>query len=88
AITIGCLPAATGCRLAVSDQGAGMSPEQVQHVLSGDFIVSSTYADERKGNGLGYLIVREAVALLDAQLQIESAPGQGTTVFVNLPGKN
>ena len=35
--------------------------------------------------GLGLVSMRERAALADATIQIESAPGQGTTIFVRKP---
>ena len=37
------------------------------------------------GGGLGLLGMRERVELLDGSLQVEAAPGQGTTLIVALP---
>jgi chemotaxis family two-component system sensor kinase Cph1 len=34
---------------------------------------------------LGLLGIRERVALVDGSLEVESAPGGGTTVFVRIP---
>lgn len=40
---------------------------------------------EAAGAGLGLIGMRERASLVSAQLQIESAPGRGTTVFVRIP---
>jgi len=36
---------------------------------------------------MGLLGMRERAALIDGEVQIESKPGQGTTVFVRVPVK-
>jgi len=40
---------------------------------------------ETAGAGLGLIGMRERASLVGAQLQIESTPGRGTTVFVRIP---
>lgn len=43
-------------------------------------------ADRNERRGLGLVGMRERAALVGGKLEVESAPGQGTTVFVTLPG--
>ncbi len=74
--------------VSVSDQGTGMLPEQIKNILSGHFIISSTNVDNRKGNGLGYLIIKDLVGMMGASLSIESEKERGTTVRVIIPLKN
>ncbi len=56
--------------LIVEDDGRGFDP----HAPAGD-----------EGVHLGLLGIRERAALLGGRLTIESAPGQGTTLFVEIP---
>ena len=58
------------------------------------YCVRITVADDGVGfdpeastDGFGLLGMRERAALLDGTLEIESAPGQGTTVRVTLPSR-
>jgi signal transduction histidine kinase len=74
--------------VSVSDQGTGMLPEQIENILSDRFIISSTNVDNRKGNGLGYLIIKDLVKMMGGSLSIESEKERGTTVKVIIPGKN
>jgi signal transduction histidine kinase len=73
--------------VSVSDQGTGMLPEQIENILSDHFIISSTNVDNRKGNGLGYLIIKDLVKMMGGSLSIESEKERGTTVKVIIPGK-
>jgi len=41
-----------------------------------------------KDRGVGLLGMRERAALIGAQFEIESKPGEGTSIFVRYPGKN
>jgi len=55
--------------LIVEDDGVGFDPSGIK----GD------------GRGFGLLGMQERAALVGATLQIESAPGEGTTIFVRMP---
>lgn len=71
--------------LHVSDSGEGIPAEKVQKILKGDALESSPDTDMQKGNGLGYLIIRELINLLKGEIQIETELGHGTTVTIKLP---
>ncbi len=71
--------------ITVTDEGVGMTPEQIQNILSDQFIVSSANIDNRKGNGLGYLIIKDLLKMMGASLQIKSEKGKGTEVVVMIP---
>jgi PAS domain S-box-containing protein len=61
-----------GVHLRVEDDGRGFDPR-------------STSRSESAGSGIGLLSMRERAALLRGEVQIESAPGSGTTVLADLP---
>ncbi|MBI4790626.1 MAG: HAMP domain-containing protein, partial [Chloroflexi bacterium] len=66
-------------RVAVADRGAGISAQD-QARLFERFARTG-----REGVGLGLAIVKDIVELHRGQVGIESAPGQGTTVWFTLP---
>jgi signal transduction histidine kinase len=66
-------------RLTVSDTGAGIPPELHARVFD-DF-----YTTRTDGTGLGLSIVRRIVMDLDGAVTLQSEPGQGTRVVVELP---
>ncbi len=70
--------------ITVKDNGVGMTPEQVKNILADDFIISSANMDNRKGNGLGYLIIKDLVKMMDAKLEIISNKTEGTRVSITL----
>ena len=71
----------TTIRVEVEDTGAGMSAETQRHVFDRFY-----RAEDRgpEGFGLGLAIVREAVRSLDGRVELDSAPGKGTLVRVEL----
>lgn len=65
--------------LEVSDQGCGMSPENLQKVFE-PFHTTKSY-----GTGLGLPIVKRIVDSHGGRLSIDSKEGTGTTVQIRLP---
>ena len=66
----------------VTDTGVGMSSEVMACVFDPFF----TTKDLGAGTGLGLSICHGIISSVGGQIVIESAPGQGTTVRVTLPG--
>jgi signal transduction histidine kinase len=67
--------------VAVRDTGRGMTPEQIRRATEPFYTTKAPGA----GTGLGLAIVDHIVRAHRGRLQIESAPGAGTTVRVRLP---
>jgi signal transduction histidine kinase len=68
-------------RITVCDDGAGMAPE----VLARAFDPFYTTRGVGKGTGLGLTVARDIVAAHGGRIELQSAPGRGTTVTVVLP---
>ena len=66
-------------RIAFADTGRGMSAEETGMIFN-DF-----YTTKAAGTGLGLSIVRRLVLDLGGALRVETEPGVGTQVFVELP---
>ena len=66
-------------RVTVADTGPGMTREQLERAFD-DF-----YTTKAGGTGLGLSIVRRLVMDLDGVLRIETEPGAGTRVVLELP---
>ena len=81
-ITVGAVSTDTAHEIFVQDQGMGMTTEQVANLLSAETIISSANTGHRKGNGLGYLIIKDLLKMMDAAINISSEKGKGTTVTI------
>lgn len=67
----------------ISDQGEGMSAEVQKHIFEKFYQGDSSRRAE--GNGLGLALVKRILDLCGGVVQVESAPGKGTSFFVTLP---
>ena len=67
------------CLLTVSDQGIGMTEEQLAHIFDRFYRVDASNTAV-KGVGLGMSIVRNIVLAHDGDIQVESQLGTGTTI--------
>jgi len=71
--------------ISIQDEGAGMTPEQIQNIMNDEVIISSTTVDNRKGHGLGYLIIKDLIKMIGAELIIVSEKEKGTIVSIKIP---
>nr|HPN60065.1 HAMP domain-containing sensor histidine kinase [Chitinophagaceae bacterium] len=70
--------------VSVKDEGIGMSPEQIQRLMAEEVVITSANVDNKKGHGLGYLIIKDLLKTMDASLDIQSKKGQGATVSIQM----
>ena len=69
-------------KLTVADTGIGIPAEHLGRVCERFYRVDKSHSKQSGGTGLGLSIVKHAASYHDAELQIESIPGTGTTVTV------
>ena len=62
--------------MVVSDQGRGMTPEEIEQI--GAFRQFDREKTAQQGLGLGLVLVQKFASLYHAELHLESYPGQGT----------
>jgi len=74
-----------GITLIIEDTGVGMTQEQINNIMADHFIISSANVDRRKGNGLGYLIIKDLLKIIRGSLFIQSEKNKGTRVQILLP---
>lgn len=68
--------------LTVSDTGIGIPAEHQVRVFERFYRVDKSHSKQSGGTGLGLSIVKHAVQYHNAKLELESAPGEGTTITV------
>jgi signal transduction histidine kinase len=72
-------------RIAVTDNGVGMSHDEVTQACDTFWRAESTHRQAIPGTGVGLAIARDIVAAHHGSLTIDSTPGVGTTVTIALP---
>ena len=65
--------------IAIEDTGCGIAPEKMPFVF--DRFVSG----DTNGSGLGLAICKEILKLMDGDINIQSEPNKGTTVWISVP---
>ena len=66
----------------VKDTGIGIPKEHQAHVFERFYRVDKSHSKQTGGTGLGLAIVKHAAQVHQAQVELESQPGEGTTVSV------
>lgn len=74
-------------RLTVQDTGIGIAAKDIPKVLQPFGQVDSTVSREHEGTGLGLPLCKRLAELHGAEFEIESAPGEGTSVSVVFPAE-
>lgn len=69
-------------KFAIRDNGIGMEPEELGHITEPFYRVDKARSRESGGTGLGLALCQDIVTLHRAELQYESAAGEGTEVTV------
>ena len=74
-----------GVCLAVTDSGIGMTEEELECIV-GDFCqIDGSTTRQYGGIGLGLTVVKAVIAEHTGSIEVESQPGQGSRIAVNLP---
>ncbi len=70
-------------RLTVTDQGRGLTAEEIEHI--GAFHQFDRKKNEQQGLGLGLVLVQKIAALYQATFSITSEVGKGTQAQITFP---
>ena len=72
-------------RISVIDTGIGIDADRKQIIFDAFRQLDNSITREYTGAGLGLYIVSKLLARMDAEIQFESEPGQGSTFSFELP---
>ena len=84
-ITVGLAPG-PGPVLFVADTGCGIAAEDLPRVMERGF-TGYNGRENKKSTGIGLYLCRRVLHTLGHRFWLESAPGRGTTAFINLAEK-
>lgn len=72
-------------RMAVSDTGAGIPRDQIQHIFEKFYQADTQAPLALRGAGLGLAIAKSILTAHNGEIQVESRVGVGTTFTIRLP---
>jgi PAS domain S-box-containing protein len=84
-VRVEALVRAEGLRIAVIDKGIGIAADDIPKALAPFTQIDGTLSRAHEGTGLGLPLAKHLTELHGGELTIESEPGVGTTVYVDLP---
>jgi two-component system sensor histidine kinase BaeS len=70
--------------LRIADSGPGIPPDELPHIF--DRLWRGRAAEQVAGSGIGLALVREIVSSHGGTIEATSAPAEGTTITIRLPG--
>ncbi len=85
-IRVVCETSEDNMRISVSDEGVGMTPEQVARVFDKFYRVDASNT-AKEGLGLGMAIVKNIIEAHGCKIWVDSEVGRGTKVTFTLPGR-
>ena len=71
--------------ISVTDRGIGMDPQAIERAFVPFAQLDDSLSRQFDGPGLGLSLARLLVELHDGRIEIDSAPGVGTTATITLP---
>jgi two-component system sensor histidine kinase VicK len=83
-ITVGAVPDGDQVSVSVTDEGIGISGEDVDRIFE-KFAMLPKPAWVKKGTGLGLFITRGIVEAMGGRVWVESEQGKGTTMGFTVP---
>ena len=69
--------------LKIQDEGVGMDEKQLKTLLK-ETADSSPGTKGEKGSGIGLLLIRDILKLINGKLSVDSEPGKGTSVTLSI----
>lgn len=72
--------------ISVTDTGIGMSEQQVQNLKEGKSAMVGLGTRNEKGSGLGFMLIKDFVDMLEGCIHVESHLGKGTTIRFEISG--
>ena len=82
-ITLGAVAIGEAVRFSVSDTGSGIAPEDQPHIF--DWFWRASHERAERGTGLGLAIAKGIVEAHGGRIDVDSAPGCGSTFSFTIP---
>src|SRR4029077_21024133 len=84
-VEIGAEASAGIVRIRVSDRGLGIDADDLPHIFKAFYRGRRARDAQVRGSGVGLSVVRHVIDAHQGKIHVDSRPGEGTTVTVELP---
>ncbi|RYY26417.1 MAG: PAS domain S-box protein [Sphingobacteriaceae bacterium] len=84
-IRVACVTFGDCAQISVQDEGMGIAPNDLNHLFDRFYRVENRQTEKIKGFGIGLYLCSEIVQRHQGKIWVQSALGQGSTFFFNLP---
>ncbi len=74
-----------GASIMVDDTGIGIPKEEQERIFERFYRVDKSHSKKIGGTGLGLSIVKHAAMVHNANIDLKSTPGVGTTITIQFP---
>lgn len=68
----------------IKDTGAAITQQQIDSFISRNYLQATLNAENKKGTGLGYLIVKDLLEMMGGIMKIISQINVGMTIETNI----
>ncbi|RZK18542.1 MAG: tetratricopeptide repeat protein [Pedobacter sp.] len=87
-ISVSSITSLKNIEIKITDNGVGLTTEQINHFNKPGYLgagVSSLGTNNEKGTGLGLMLCRTFVGLMEGNIKVEQNTTKGTTFTISLP---
>jgi signal transduction histidine kinase len=74
------------CVIEISDNGIGMTMEQLDNLFSLEHSISSVGTNNEQGTGIGLILCKDMIDKNRGHIEVKSIPAKGTQFTIKLPG--
>ena len=83
-VTVRCTAVENRVRISVDDTGEGLTADQLSQLFQ-PFNRLGRNDSSEEGTGIGLVVTRQLMELMDGSIGVDSEPGVGTTFWIELP---